>query len=429
MIERTYLLFEILAILLGLWALHGTQKKPTIITLVYVCIELVVLSSIDCGWLPKMFIYIIYFGLILLCIFEFDDKVYEACIYFSLDIALVSAVQLICGLFLCLIFQTLNISEIMMLFLNVLSCGIILVIYCKWNLHKYVRAVLKNRILSKVILAALGLGCIGVFGMAKQDMRIYWKDAVTIAVFTIMIFAVVFQWQKEKWENRQKEEELKAFSQYNLIYKDLIRDVRKRQHDFNNHLQAIFSMNMMADSLEELVKEQNEYCAEMIHNNMTNKLLREDISSVFAGFLYTKITKAEEANIKVKYSIHLEDIEKYISFSDLVEMLGNLFDNAIEALEDEQEGKIIDFSIYQSKEMLEIEIANPYNWERGDNLSELLQEGKSTKGSGRGWGIANVTKVVDKYHGVFEVKARQISGMEWIVFRIKIQIAERELSE
>lgn len=423
MIERVYLLFEVLAIILGLWALHGTKKKPTIATVFYVCVELIVVSSVEMGWLPQLFSYLLYLGIIVLCIFEFGDKVYEACIYCILDTIMIGLIQTLCALFFCLLFQTLYANMLIMFLINVSVCMIILAIYLKMDLHKYVEAMLKNSLIGKLILFGGGIVVIYVFINSRNDMQIYWKDAVMVAIFGLLVFSILFLWQREKWMNKQKAEELIAYQKYNLIYKDLISDVRRKQHEFNNHVQAIFSMNLLAEDLDDLIKRQNEYCTKIMAGNTPNKLLREDIPSVFAGFLYTKITQAENKEIAVKYKISLKNIEEYISFLDLVEITGNLFDNAMEAMAEWEGKKIIDFGIYQSKESLNIEISNPYLPKREENLGVMLTEGKSSKGVGRGLGLANVKKLVDKYHGFLDIKMAEKMDADYIVFRIKMMLS------
>lgn len=422
MIERVYLVFEVLAILLGLWALHGWKKRPTIVTLVYICVELIVMASIDIGWLPTFFSYILYMGIIILCVFEFGDKVYDACIYFALNIGLISIVQLICALFFCLLFQTLHTNTRITLLINIATCCILLLTYFILNLHKYVEIILKHSIISKIILLIVGILFVVMLGISRKNFQIYWKDAVQLAVFGVLIFAVIFQWQKEKWENKQKEEELKAYQKYNLVYKDLISDVRKRQHDFNNHIQAIFSMNLLAQSMEELVEKQNEYCSQIVANNTTNKLLRQDVSSVFAGFLYTKINQAEQSGITVKYRININNIEEHMSFCDLVEIIGNLFDNAIEAACVLKENKLIDFFINQREGEVEIVMSNPFIRDGLGQVEDILQEGVSTKGEGRGLGMSNVTSAVEKYHGKILIKSNKRGNVDFIVFRIRMKI-------
>lgn len=422
MIEKVYLLFEALAMMLGLWTLHGSKKRPGIATIIYIFAHMIIMASVELKWLPSVYSNLLYLGLIVLCIFEFEDKVYESCIYVIVNATLVGAIQMISALFICLIFEKLYADVLITFLINVTTFVVMVLIFWKLKLHKYVEIIIKSSIIGKLILCGGIIVCAYMIWLSKIEMKIYWKDAILITAIAVFVFAVVFQWQNERWSNKQREEELKAYEKYNLIYKDLISEVRKRQHDFTNHIQAVFSMNMFATDLDDLIKEQNEYCSKIMIENTTNKLLREDIPSVFAGFLYTKISQAEKEGIQVKYRINISDIEKRISFSELVEMLGNLFDNAIEANRIIKMNKQINFLIDQGQERLMIEISNPYCWEGTNETDDMLEEGKSTKGKGRGLGLANVTKIVEKYHGTLEVKNIGNGDVEFILFRIQISL-------
>lgn len=420
MIERLYLLFEVLALVTGLFALHGKKKKPTIVTVAYIAVQLIIESSIEIGWLPQQIEQILYMGLIVLCMFEFDDKLYNACLYTALDVVLLGMVQLFCALIVCLAFQTLYAGPNVYLLINIATFGIF-ALFCKFNsITKLANLIFKNGKIGKIVLIVAVLAYLYSFGVFKEHDKIYWKTAVEMAVFVLVFTFIIFEWQKEKWTNRQREEELETYEKYNIIYKDLIQEVRRRQHDFNNHLQAIFSMNALADNLEDLVKEQNEYCAKLITENTTNKLLREDIPSVLAGFLYTKIGQAEKEGITVKYRIIVDEVEKHIRFSDLVEIIGNLFDNSIEAVVHEEQ-KLIECYVEQSEDELMIEISNPcaFKTTKADNMTA---DGKSTKGENRGLGLGNVKRKVEKYHGTLEIKSTDKMGVNFIIFRARMPL-------
>ena len=64
MIERVYLLFEIISIILVLWILHGSRKRPGICTIIYVCLELILSSMIAEGWISEIYIIFAYVGII-----------------------------------------------------------------------------------------------------------------------------------------------------------------------------------------------------------------------------------------------------------------------------------------------------------------------------------------------------------------------------
>ncbi|MGN0132344.1 MAG: sensor histidine kinase [Lachnospiraceae bacterium] len=420
MIERLYLLFEVLALVTGLFALHEKKKRPTIATIIYIAIQLIIESSIEIGWLPQQTEQILYLGLIVLCLYEFDDKLYNACLYTVLDITLLGIVQILFAMIVCLFLGTLYVDTLAFMIVNIATLIIAIILYRYCNLSKHIQFIFKNGIIGRGILIIAVFLCMYSFGIFKSRDKIYWKTAVEMTFFVLVFAFIVYEWQKEKWMNRQREEEIKTFEQYNLIYKDLIQEVRRRQHDFNNHLQAIFSMNALADNLEDLVEEQNEYCAKLIAENTTNKLLREDIPSVLAGFLYTKIGQAEKEGITVKYRIIVDEVEKHIRFSDLVEIIGNLFDNSMEAVVHEEQ-KLIECYVEQSENELMIEISNPcaFKTTKADNMTE---DGKSTKGENRGLGLGNVKRKVEKYHGTLEIKSTDKMGVNFIIFRARMPL-------
>lgn len=420
MIDRLYLLFEVLALLAGLFALHEKRRITTIADIFYIAADLIVESSIELGWLPQEMEAILYIGLIIFCMFEFGDKLYDACLYAVVDIVLIGVVQIVCVMVACLLLRTLYVGTLIYFLINIATFIIILLIHKYGKLSKYIMPVLNNGIAGKIILAVAALVCLYSFGIFKKHDKIYWKTALEMAICIFVFAYLIFQWQKEKWLHHQKDEELKTFQKYNEIYKELIEEVRGRQHDFNNHLQAIFSMNALTDDLSELVEKQNEYCSELVLENMANKLLREDIPSVLAGFMYTKINQAKKKNILVRYRIVIHEVEKYIRFPDLVEIIGNLFDNALEAVAAEEQ-KVIECYVMQSEDDLTIEVSNPCEW-KSAKMEGMTENGKSTKGKGRGLGLGNVKRTVEKYNGIFQIKNVEKMEVNYIVFRVRMPL-------
>lgn len=417
MVERVYLLFEIITILIGLRVLHKGNKRPGIATMVYVALALIIASVIEAGWIHGAFVNLIYLGLIIVCKLEYKDTIFDAVVYVVMDIALLGALQMIEGVIVCGILRTNYISNEITLSIMLFTCGILLVIYKYFKLNKYVEMAFLNGIVGKLILLFGSVAGIFIFGLFKSGNSISWKNIIGLPVLIIVISIILFQWQKEKFQNKQKEQELLAYERYNLVYKDLIKQVRRRQHDFNNHINAVFSMNAVATNLGELVKWQNEYCSKILIENNTNKLLRDDVSSIFAGFIYTKIGQAENKGIQVKYKIDVDGVEEHISFVDFVEVFGNLFDNAIEEVCDKKV-KMIDFSVSQDEHMLLIRISNPCDKEKAEKMQHMFLEGSSSKGKGRGLGLVNVNRIVDKYEGRTQALFVNEEGIGQIVFNI-----------
>ena len=97
MVERVYLLFEIITILIGLHVLHKGNKRPGIATMVYVALALIIASVIEAGWLHGAFVNLIYLGLIIVCKLEYGDRIFDAVVYVVMDIALLGALQMLGG--------------------------------------------------------------------------------------------------------------------------------------------------------------------------------------------------------------------------------------------------------------------------------------------------------------------------------------------
>lgn len=417
MVERVYLLLEIITILIGLRVLHKGNKRPGFVIMLYVALALIIASFIESGWMHPAFVYLIYLGLVIVCKLEYGDGIFDAIIYIALDIALLGALQMIGGVVVCGILRTNYITNGITLGIILFTCGVLLLIKRYFRLNKYVEMVFINGIVGKIILLAGSVVGIFVFGLLKNNDSISWKNIIGLPILIIIISVILFQWQKEKFENKQRKQELSAYERYNIVYKDLISQVRRRQHDFNNHINAVFSMNTVATDLKELVKWQNEYCQNILEENNTNKLLRDDVSSILAGFIYTKIDQAEKKGIQVKYKIEVNGIEEHISFVDFVEVFGNLFDNAVEEVVD-KEIKKIDFTVTQDEHTLFIRIANPCDKEKSEKIQHMFIEGISTKGKGRGLGLVNVNRIVDRYEGRIQVFYVSEEGIGKIVFNV-----------
>ena len=89
--------------------------------------------------------------------------------------------------------------------------------------------------------------------------------------------------------------------------------------------------------------------------------------------------------------------------TELCIIIGNLFDNAIEAvkgLPDEQ--RQIDFSIQNPNGIFRIEITNPYEGERRKVEHHYLTTKKENTEM-HGLGLMSVQKIVEKYDGLIEI--------------------------
>ena len=81
-------------------------------------------------------------------------------------------------------------------------------------------------------------------------------------VFSVIIFGFL-DWTQNYAALRRQEQELKIYKLYIKPMEELTKDIRARQHEFDNHMNAILNMHITIDNYDELVKAQSAYCKDI----------------------------------------------------------------------------------------------------------------------------------------------------------------------
>ena len=114
-----------------------------------------------------------------------------------------------------------------------------------------------------------------------------------------------------------------------------------------------------------------------------------------------EIEQAEEKAIRVKCAV--EAYHCPVDETELCIIIGNLFDNGIEAVKDlPDEQRQIDFSIQNPNGIFRIEITNPYEGERR-KVEHHYPTTKKENTEMHGLGLMSVQKIVEKYDGYIEI--------------------------
>lgn len=288
MIERVYLLFEIVSIILVLWILHGSKKRPGICTIIYVCLELILSSMIAEGWISEIYIIFAYIGIVVVDIFEFNDSLKKAIMYTIIDCLFMFIIQILGVVVYSLIIQTEKISIIEVDIISLLLLFVFGIILIKSKFYIEINAFLEKNFISEILIGICGIFILIKLKRASLDISVSWDLIAFSLLFLAVVILITYKLVKE-WSMKTKYlEQLDQYNQYNEIYKELISDIRHRQHDYNNHLQALYSMSMTCSSIEELRKEQAEYLDEFDKTHYPYDLVKENVSSVLTAFLYIK---------------------------------------------------------------------------------------------------------------------------------------------
>jgi len=197
--------------------------------------------------------------------------------------------------------------------------------------------------------------------------------------------------------------------------------LRAQSHEFMNRLHVILGMVQMKyyddllDYIRMLVGHQNQELGNLAQHIKDPAL---------AGFLMGKLSYAREENVELMIEVNSlipEPADPKI-VHELITILGNLIDNAIEAMGDSSD-KILDVTLQYGDKFLTMEVSDSGPGIPEELQGSLLEKGYSTKGENRGYGLYLVKKSIESLGGEWNIDSKLLLGTE-IHIRIPYVVEE-----
>lgn len=179
--------------------------------------------------------------------------------------------------------------------------------------------------------------------------------------------------------------------------------LRAHTHEFMNKLHVILGLLNIKryDKLEE-------YILQTAHNYQTDigTIQSKVKSPVIAGFLLGKIHRAKEAGITLTLAdeCQIPDTANEEQVAVLVTVLGNLIENALDAMEGQPEGEITLLLYYQNG-WLSCEVSDDGPGIDPVQLEAIFTKGFSTKGENRGVGLFLARQQIQNLGGDITVES------------------------
>lgn len=272
-------------------------------------------------------------------------------------------------------------------------------------LEKYIKTNIKYKIKNNhfigLLFVPIGSTILLVTTILSNNLVNNEVMIINISVVLVINFIVFYLYDgviksyDREYKNRVLKQQNKAYkNQFNII-KESNEKIRLIKHDFLNHLSAIylFAKNNEVEKIIDYVssmKNETEIDYEYI------KTGNNEIDSI----LNYKIHEAKKLSVDVETKIKVPK-DYNIAYFDLNIILGNLMDNAIEALKKVKEKRLY-IEMKLDKGALYLKVVNTFNGEiRGKkNKLETLKSDKEFHGIG----LKNVKKIVNKYKGTAKIK-------------------------
>lgn len=183
----------------------------------------------------------------------------------------------------------------------------------------------------------------------------------------------------------------------------IVDTLRSRTHEFMNKLQAISGLIQLGcyDEVERYIQKitrQEQSFIEFLLNKIKNLTI--------AGLLESKAATAQERKIRFDVDGQSTLVELPPGFDEnaSVVVLGNLLDNAMDAVEElPPERRRVSVLMQQTAEHLIIRVADSGPGVDAAQQEMVFAKGFTTKKFGRGYGLANVKMLVDAAGGTLEL--------------------------
>lgn len=259
----------------------------------------------------------------------------------------------------------------------------------------------------------------------KNGTGLVQSNIITAILGVILIGGSIIYLKREqehlKKENQNLIMQKNLVETYNAALLEQIDLTRKFRHDIRNHIQTLEDLIKCNAQNETVYSAIIQYAGEL---NEQCKLLKPTIfcsSVLINSVINTKISQCDKANIKV--DIDVKSLEYgCVSDYEMISLLFNLFDNAIESClkKKEKDERFIELTCHNSASWLIIRMENSMGEEIEVSNGRPLTTKKNKYN--HGIGISIIEDIVKKYNGVFQYQA--VAG----IFTVRIAM-ETENSE
>jgi two-component system, CitB family, sensor histidine kinase MalK len=200
--------------------------------------------------------------------------------------------------------------------------------------------------------------------------------------------------------------------------------LRTQSHEFKNNLHVILGLVKMGNytNLKEYIKDLVSHQEDEV-TSVTKRIK----DPVLAGFVMGKLSFAREANVEMTMECHtiIPEPEDTSITHDIITILGNFIDNAVDSMASSAEKELLVELSYQ-EELLEVIITDTGVGISREKLDDIFMKGYSSKGEKRGYGLYLVDQSIKKLGGSLHVESKINLGT---TFRVEIPYRGKEKND
>ena len=264
----------------------------------------------------------------------------------------------------------------------------------------YIQNILAN---FNIALFLILVSALLFFELREEFVRAYqWLLMGGIILVLYVILISYFAYISAKLIRMQQESELKTLKYYVDEIEQQSTQIRQFKHDYQNILLSLegYIRDREYEELESFFYESILKTARAVEGkNMRLEDIRNIKSKEVKSILVAKIQKAISLNIDIEF-VARDEIESIpLEPITLIRIIGILLDNAIEAVQEIQGGKIL-VGILKREQEICLLVQNTCDPKEVE-FNAIYQKGHSSKGPRRGIGLVNLSEFTRKYENIF----------------------------
>lgn len=245
------------------------------------------------------------------------------------------------------------------------------------------------------------------------------KDEITVVIggtsmilMNVFVFFLLDRIQK-MYRNQLSlvllEQQNQAYENQLKLLQDSEEKMSMLKHDLKNHF---LMLSQLAEKYQ--CTEVSQYIYKLISLVENQRRIVSTGNLAIDGFLNLKLNEAIMYGADIETDLNIST-NVSISSENISIILGNLLDNALRAIKGCQKNKFLTVVMRQNPGILFIEIKNSYN-NQIRRVGDVFQTTKERK-EGHGFGLKNVQRVVEEYHGKMEVSyTKEVFSVKLIMF-------------
>ncbi len=235
--------------------------------------------------------------------------------------------------------------------------------------------------------------------------RVIGLALITIPIVSIFLLKRLFTLSHQEAITASQEA-------YIATVNDLFLAIKGQKHDFINHIQVITGLLQLGKNEEAL-----RYGLQLGQESRETGEILNIKDPTIAALIKSKISTCIVKQIRFKTNIDADTSKLAVKPYDLVRILGNLLDNAIDAVSGQKEDlRRVYFNIRQEHDSIVFEVTNLSPVILPDVIPHIFNDGFTTKEQGHsGTGLAVVKQLVSQYKGRIEAFSNDEDGTTFTV--------------